>query len=172
MSHSSFKSSLPLWWNVDVVGNWEVIEDFRIRKEEIVMRIKVIDDLEEEGRLEEGMKEECLALKVELAKVVQKKTSSWRQKAKIRWIKEGDSNSAFFHRWANGRKIKNFIDFLENENEEKLKGDKKIEEGILSFFSNLYGPEMESKPFMEGIERCPISEREGGVGFLFYLGRN
>ncbi|MDV3143360.1 MAG: hypothetical protein Q8761_02940, partial [Sweet potato little leaf phytoplasma] len=181
MSHPSFKASLPGWWEVEVDGNWEgyrfmgrlralkkelkmwnqeVFGDFRLRKKEILGRIKAIDDLEEEGRLEEGLKEESLALKMELADVVLKETSSWHQKVKIKWAKDGDNNSAFFHRWANGRKSKNFIDSLENENGEKLKGEKKIEEEILSFFSNLCGPLVESKPFVEGLDWRPISVSE------------
>jgi mannosylglycoprotein endo-beta-mannosidase len=32
-----------------------------------------------------------------------------RQRSRIRWLREGDANTAFFHVMANGRRVKNYI---------------------------------------------------------------
>lgn len=36
-------------------------------------------------------------LKGELADVVRKESVSWGQKVKVKWVKEGGCNTAFFH---------------------------------------------------------------------------
>lgn len=79
-------------------------------------------------------------MKPELVEVITKKNVSWRQKAKVRWAKDGDCNSAFFHIWANGRKSKNLIEYLENERGTKVKGEKEIEKEILTFFASYTVP--------------------------------
>uniref|UniRef100_A0A453AEZ7 Uncharacterized protein n=2 Tax=Aegilops tauschii subsp. strangulata TaxID=200361 RepID=A0A453AEZ7_AEGTS len=38
-----------------------------------------------------------------------------RQRSRIRWLQEGDANTALFHLIANGRKAKNFIPALSVE---------------------------------------------------------
>lgn len=41
-----------------------------------------------------------------------------------------------------------------------IRGDKEIEGEVISFFSNLYGPEVAPKRFVLGIDWSPIFERE------------
>ncbi|XP_028549414.1 uncharacterized protein LOC110100125 [Dendrobium catenatum] len=39
----------------------------------------------------------------------------WRQRAKARWLEEGDTDSAFFHSFANARRSTNWINQVKNE---------------------------------------------------------
>lgn len=167
------KSSFPLWWNVEVLWNWEdyrfmvklkalkrvlkswnleFFGDFRIKKEEVLSRISLIDSQGEDRQLDEAFKEEQMSLKLEFVEQVKKEIVSWRQKAKVRWAKEGDCSSAFFHRVVSSRRSKNYIWPLENEREVLLKGEEEIEDEILSFSSNLFAPQVTSKPFVEGVD--------------------
>lgn len=65
-----------------------------------------------------------------------------------------------FYRTTNGRKSKNSIGSLENERGVKVKGEREVEEEILSFFTKLYDPIMSPKPFVEDIDWCPVSDLE------------
>lgn len=40
----------------------------------------------------------------------------WRQRARCRWIKEGDANTAFFHKIANQRRRVNMINSIVDDN--------------------------------------------------------
>ena len=66
-----------------------------------------------------------------------KEEVKWRQRARIKWIKEGDSNSKFFHRVDNGRRKKN-IKFLVLEEGEALSNIDEISGEMLNFFGKLY----------------------------------
>ena len=62
----------------------------------------------------------------------------WRQKAKVKWVKERDCNSKFFHKVANGRINRKFIKVLENERGIVLNNPESITEEILLYFEKLY----------------------------------
>ena len=62
----------------------------------------------------------------------------WRQKVKVKWVKEGNCNSKFFHKVANGRRNRKFIKFLENERGLVLNNSESITEEILLYFEKLY----------------------------------
>ncbi|RVW80650.1 hypothetical protein CK203_044356 [Vitis vinifera] len=62
----------------------------------------------------------------------------WRQKSRVKWIKEGDCNSKFFHRVATGRRSRKFIKSLIFERGETLNNIEIISEEIVNFFGNLY----------------------------------
>ena len=95
--------------------------------------------------------------KKELGDVLLKEEVHWRQSSRIKWIKEGDSNSKFFHRVANGRRKKKFIKSLVTEDGENLSGSDDISEEILKFFRRLYTKPKRNSWKIEGLDRCPIS---------------
>ena len=55
----------------------------------------------------------------------------WIQKARVKWVKEGDCNSKFFHKVANDRRNRKFIKVLENERGLVLNNAESITEEIL-----------------------------------------
>ena len=56
----------------------------------------------------------------------------------MKWAKEGDCNSKFFHKMANGRQNRKFIKVLENERGLVLNNSESITEEILFYFEKLY----------------------------------
>ena len=73
------------------------------------------DTLEQEGGLSSELLVQRALRKGELEELILREEIHWRQKARVKWVKEGDCNSKFFHKVANGRRNRKFIKELENE---------------------------------------------------------
>lgn len=65
----------------------------------------------------------------------------WRQRAKLYWAKESDSNYMFFfppQDKSNGRRKKNFIGKLEMSSGTVVDDENLIEQEVISYFENVY----------------------------------
>ncbi|RVW76330.1 hypothetical protein CK203_049886 [Vitis vinifera] len=97
--------------------------------------------------------------KEELEELILRKEVHWRQKVRVKRVKEGDRNSKFFHKVANGGRNRKFIKFLENERGLVLNNIDSITEEILLFYEKLYlSPPRESWR-VEGLDWSPILEK-------------
>ena len=106
MKKLKFVKSKLKGWNRGVFG------DLSERKSNIPLDIERIDRLEQEGNLSQDLITLRNLRRKELGEVLLKEEVHWRQSSRIKWIKEGDSNSKFFHRVANGRRKRKFINLL------------------------------------------------------------
>ena len=93
-----------------------------------------------------------------LEEIILREEIHWRQKAKVKWVKDGDCNSKLFHKVANGRRNRNFIKFLENERGLVLDNSESITEEILLYFKKLYSSPPGESWRVKGIDWSPISE--------------
>ncbi|RVW54885.1 Transposon TX1 uncharacterized 149 kDa protein [Vitis vinifera] len=177
--HPEFKEKFRDWWQECTVEGWEchkfmrklkfiksklkewntrVFGDLRERKKHILTDLGRIDRIEQEGNLNLELVSERILRRKELEDLLLKEEVQWRQKSRVKWIKEGDCNSKFFHRVATGRKSRKFIKSLISERGETLNNIEVISEEIVNFFGNLYSkPEGDSWK-IEGIDWAPISE--------------
>ncbi|RVX21695.1 Transposon TX1 uncharacterized 149 kDa protein [Vitis vinifera] len=96
--------------------------------------------------------------KEELEELILREEIHWRQKARVKWVKEGDCNSKFFHKVANGRRNRKFIKVLENESGVVLNDSESIIEEILHYFEKLYSGHIGEPWRVEGLDWSPISE--------------
>ena len=62
-----------------------------------------------------------------------------RQRSRVRWLKEGDTNSRLFHTVANGRRQKNFILVIRHNGELVTNHQKKEEIFFETYNSMLVG---------------------------------
>ena len=96
-------------WNKDSFG------ELNERKKSILNEIANIDAVKQEGILTFELSAQRALRKWELKELILREEIHWRQKARVKWVKEGDCNSKFFHKVANGRRNRKFIKFFKNE---------------------------------------------------------
>ena len=112
--------------------------DLRERKKHIILELRRIDLIEQEGNLSLDLVSERNLRRRELKDLLLKEEFQWRQKSRVKWIKEGDCNSKFFHRMTTRRRNKKFIKSLISERGETLSNIKVISEEIVNFFGKLF----------------------------------
>ncbi|RVW99583.1 Transposon TX1 uncharacterized 149 kDa protein [Vitis vinifera] len=139
LQHHSFKECFSSWWR-EFEGN------------------AYIDAIEQEGALSSDLAAQRVVRKGELEELILREKIHWRQKAKVKWVKDGDCNSKLFHKMTNGRRNRNFIKFLENERGLVLDNSESITEEILLYFKKLYSSPPGESWRVEGIDWSPISE--------------
>ncbi|KAF3783207.1 putative ribonuclease H protein [Nymphaea thermarum] len=79
-----------------------------------------------------------MLLRQELSTTLLEEESQWRQKAKIKWLREGDGNTTFFQRVVKGRRVKNQILTMEDGGLEYEDQDM-IQQICFNYFSSLLG---------------------------------
>ena len=134
------------------IWNKEVFRDTRERKWEIIGKIQRLDKKEEENIIEEFEVLERRSLQNRLEEVIFKEAIAWKQKMKLRWIKEWDNNSRLFHILVNNRRNKNAISRLEKENGSVLKDQKDIEWEIITFYEKLFNENNDINWSLQGLQ--------------------
>ncbi|RVW68262.1 hypothetical protein CK203_063575 [Vitis vinifera] len=139
------------------------------RKKTILDEIANIDAIEQEGALSSDLVAQRVVRKGELEELILREEIHWRQKAKVKWVKDGDCNSKLFHKVANGIRNMNFIKFLENERGLVLDNSESITEEILLYFKRLYSSPLldrDKAPGPDGFtiavlqDCCPFAQKE------------
>ena len=129
------------------------------RKKSILNEIANFDAIEQGGGLTSELLVQRALRKGELEELILREEIHWRQKARVKWVKEGDCNSKFFHKMANGRQNRKFIKVLENERGLVLNNSKSIIEEILLYFEKLYASPTGESWRVEGLDWSLIFEK-------------
>ncbi|GKV12577.1 hypothetical protein SLEP1_g23703 [Rubroshorea leprosula] len=138
-------------WNKDVFGNMEAQYAQAVKKIEQVDMQNEVADLEE---LEIVKRQEGFS---EMWDVLRRRKLIWKQKSRSRWIREGDANTRFFHKVANGRRAQNNIAGLMREGE-WIEDPETVKDEIVKYFRNLFKGDPWNRPKPEGIKFQKISE--------------
>ena len=93
-------------------------------------------------------------LQREYHKACREEETYWRVKSRTLWLQAGDTNTTFFHKQAQARKIYNSINEIQTQGQ-VIKDFKGIKEAAHSFFKNIY-----SAPDQDPVEpnSYPLSE--------------
>lgn len=62
----------------------------------------------------------------------------WKQRAKQFWLKEGDKNTRFFHKFASQRKRRNLIERIKDSSGQWCETVEGVQIVIEDYFSNLF----------------------------------
>ncbi|RVW24957.1 Transposon TX1 uncharacterized 149 kDa protein [Vitis vinifera] len=129
-------------WNKEVVGN------VTARKDAALEELNSWDRLESCGPLSEEDRHSQRIVRDEFSHCAILEEISWRQKSRALWLKEGDSNTKFFHRMANARRRGNFISSLTVRGV-RLSKEEELREGIGSYFKSLFEEPRVRRPDVE-----------------------
>ncbi|KAK3221147.1 hypothetical protein Dsin_015117 [Dipteronia sinensis] len=84
------------------------LEDYSLEKLE--SRLKVIEARAKVSGWNPNLRDERRKVLADMWSALLKEKRNWRQKARVKWIPEGDRNSNFFHLVCNARRRRNFFD--------------------------------------------------------------
>ncbi|XP_062014380.1 uncharacterized protein LOC133730889 [Rosa rugosa] len=80
--------------------------------------------------------EEQLTLHV--SQLLTQQEKYWRQRSQTLWLRDGDRNSAFFHRSSNNRKSRNTIKGLRDEDGEWQAAPTEIQHLLMNYFKDVF----------------------------------
>ncbi|XP_077245928.1 uncharacterized protein LOC143885616 [Tasmannia lanceolata] len=112
--------------------------------------------LEESGLGNVIMREELGRVKEEHEGLLLHEEITWRQKWRVRSLKEGDKNTAYFHAMASARGRRNGIESLV-VNRVRVSGKADVTSVILDFYTSLYSSYCITRPSPEVLEFCELS---------------
>ncbi|GJU85498.1 RNA-directed DNA polymerase, eukaryota, reverse transcriptase zinc-binding domain protein [Tanacetum coccineum] len=183
--HDRFKEVVKNGWEVHVSGflMYNVVKKFRnlkkpfrkllyengnIHKNVDVLRVeldRVQTDLDQDPN-NISLRDEEAAYVIEYSDALLLQERFLRQKAKIQWLKEGDSNSAFFHKTVKSKVNKSRINVVANSdgqpgitqdlNIDDLFGTKLDENDALNMIRNVSSSEAKEAIFSMGNDKSPV----------------
>lgn len=141
-------------WNLESFGR------LSIKKNEIWKEIQLIDNLIlEQGVVTVGLTDKKKELLTNLDGILKCEEIHYSQKTKCKWLKEGDGNTKFFHKVANGKNLKNYIAKLVIKGE-MVEDLDKIKNEAIRFYSTLYLKEEGERPFIDNSFSNSLGEVE------------
>ncbi|BFG29908.1 hypothetical protein CerSpe_161820 [Prunus speciosa] len=181
LEHPDFKRILKDWWKEDQLYGWEgykfirrlkllktkmklwskeVIGDMETAKREAEARLAAIDMQEGRDGLDSELRKEREDLQLLVGDIIYKEEVKWRRRGKVKWARDGDENTKFFHMMAIGYRKRNYIEWLEMEDGVIIENENEIESEAINFFKNLYSSNDEVGWGVEGLNWCPISSEK------------
>ncbi|XP_030958979.1 uncharacterized protein LOC115980926 [Quercus lobata] len=112
--------------------------------------------LKERVSLSDDEKRDKERIRLEIKRMALLEEISWRQKSRVLWLKEGESNMKFFHQIANSNRGNSigsliFCGVLTSDQEV-------IEEGIVRFYKSFYSENKHIRPHSDVLNFSKISE--------------
>ncbi|XP_071933729.1 uncharacterized protein [Coffea arabica] len=115
---------------------------------------KKIQELKESN--DKGKRGKMVEMKLKLSSAYKAEEIFWAQKARSRWLKEGDKNTAYFHACVKTRRKRNKITSLQKGNGEWCKDNQQIVQEICRYYEEMYTTS-QPKNIEEVLEGVPVS---------------
>lgn len=131
-------------WNRTVFG------DVCFRRQCKMSELLDLDVKEGNGGLSLEEKSSKEVLRSKLVRLAHLEETSWRQKSRATWLKEGDNNTSFFHRTANSNRRRNYIGELEVDSI-RYEDKEDVKAQVLQFYHSLYQENESWRPLADGI---------------------
>jgi hypothetical protein len=132
-------------WNREVFGN------VGARNKAWAEELESLDRLEEIRRLSEEEKERRRVLAFDLEASLLQEEISWRQKSRVRWLKEGDKCTKFFHQVASANRRINSIESL-MVNGSPSSDPASISEHVVNYYESMFSEPLSWRPRLDNLE--------------------
>jgi hypothetical protein len=132
-------------WNREVFGN------VGARNKALAEELELLDRSEEVRRLSKEEKERRRSLVSDLEASLLQKEISWRQKSRVRWLKEGDKCTKFFHQVASANRRNNSIESL-IVNGSPTSDPVCIGEHVVNYYESLFSEPLSWRPRLDNLE--------------------
>lgn len=96
----------------------------------------------------------------EFLQLLEKQEIYWKQRAKQFWLKEGDQNTRFFHKYASQRNKTNLIARIKDDSGQWCENLEDIQKVIENYFSNLFTASSTNGQLSQREEIKRVSEQE------------
>lgn len=121
--------------------------------------LQSLHQLEEVGVLPQEQLLRMKGIKISLKKKALREEIQWKQRSRLRWLKEGDKNTKFIHHMASARRRKNYIHPLQVDGE-RIDNRSDICEEVVLFYQKLYKAPLKEFPVQTLFPFKVISEEQ------------
>jgi hypothetical protein len=132
-------------WNREVFGN------VGARNKAWTEEVEELDRLGEIRRLSEEEMERRRVLVADLEASLLQEEISWRQKSRVRWLKEGDKCTKFFHQVASANRRNNSIESL-MVNGSPTSDPTSIGDHVVNYYKSLFSEPLSWRPRLDNLE--------------------
>lgn len=132
-------------WNRDTFGDVHHKKTSRMKE---ILDLDVKEGQEGLSEDEQNMRE---LLKGEVVQLAHMAETSWRQKSRALWLKEGDNNTSFFHHVANSNRRRNYLGILEVDGH-VFEDREDIKTQVEQFYHSLYQESETWRPEADGLD--------------------
>ncbi|XP_042492252.1 uncharacterized protein LOC122071862 [Macadamia integrifolia] len=174
MEHDHFDNVIQDVWNQEISGNPIFILSQKLKRVKLYIKpwarknfpnidneVKKASDhlnsvhqeIEAIGMSDDHFGREADA-KTALLKATQLQDNLWAQKAKQRWMKDGDKNSKFFHLSVKMQRARNQIHTLQNADGEWMNDQQQLSSYIVNYYEEFHGLSLTS-PHPELLDCIP-----------------
>ncbi|XP_021990912.1 uncharacterized protein LOC110887642 [Helianthus annuus] len=154
-----------------VISSWANKVKAKEKVEELTLQSEVehLDFTLENRDLSEEEHWVYIEAKKRLFEIDSFKVKDLRQKSRVRWAKEGDENTRFFHGMINSRRVSNSILGL-NVNGVWVSKPNEVKREVFRFFRDKFVEDLNSRPSLvcyDAVFGCGSSKAPGPDGFNF-----
>jgi len=118
-------------WNKEIFGNIFTAQQHLNQKMKDLQQLIIKD----------GYKEEHLEQEKQLLNQIEERNKQeeilWKQKSRIRWLKEGERNTKFFHSTTIQRRMHNTITFIQKQDGRRVEKHTEIEQEFIDHFEEV-----------------------------------
>ncbi|XP_026416850.1 uncharacterized protein LOC113312301 [Papaver somniferum] len=158
LSHSNFMEVISQCWNEYVVGdpsfvllhklkklenilkdwNWKVLGDINVQIKETEEEVNKAMELSDNNPSNAEALDRLVNAENNYNSIEVQLNIMLKQKARIKWVKEGSANTSFFHTNLKIRQSRNFISELEDTNGDNISDQNKIADTLVQHFEQKF----------------------------------